>query len=215
MLEWATGYFEKKGVPNPRLSIEWLLADLLQIKRLELYLQYDRPLSSGELNRLRPMVKRRSDHEPLQYITGSTDFLDCRIEVGPEVLIPRSETEQLVELLLNREKTRYNQPLKLLDIGTGSGCIPISISKKLDEWNCYGMDISIEALQLAKKNAEQNRVTVHFYESDIFDSGTFGTIGEQNFDLITSNPPYIPPDEVDTLDREVREFEPDSALYLE
>ncbi|MEX2435299.1 MAG: peptide chain release factor N(5)-glutamine methyltransferase, partial [Balneolaceae bacterium] len=97
MLEWATDYFEEKGVSSSRLSIEWILADVLEIKRLDIYLQFDRPLSEDELNKIRPLVKRRAQHEPLQYITGQTDFINSVIKVSPGVLIPRVETEQLVE----------------------------------------------------------------------------------------------------------------------
>src|SRR6056297_348266 len=106
MLEWATDFFEEKDINSPRFSIEWLLAHVLDVKRLDLYLMYDRPLSSEELDTLRPLVKRRSQHEPLQYITGETDFHNVKIKVKPGVLIPRQETEQLVDLILKENKTR-------------------------------------------------------------------------------------------------------------
>ena len=126
MLEWATGYFRQKEVESPRLSIEWLLAHILDIKRLDLYLSYNRPLSPDELERLRPLVKRRAEHEPLQYITGSTEFLHTRIEVNNSVLIPRPETEQLTENILSAHPNE--PPLKVLDVGTGSGCIAIALA---------------------------------------------------------------------------------------
>ena len=101
MLEWGTEYFKERGIPDPRLSIEWLLAETLQVKRLDLYLKFDRPLSQSELNDIRPLVKKRARHEPLQYILGYTHFMNARISVTPDVLIPRIETEQLVEILLD------------------------------------------------------------------------------------------------------------------
>src|SRR5699024_8439922 len=115
MLEWATDYFEQKNIPDQRHSIEWLLAETLSIKRLDLYLKFDRPLSPGELNRLRPMVKRRAKHEPLQYIIGFTDFMNARISVNEDVLIPRIETEQLVELILDRHPAAENPSSSVLD----------------------------------------------------------------------------------------------------
>jgi release factor glutamine methyltransferase len=101
MLKWGTGYFEKRTIPDPRHSIEWLLADILHVKRLDLYLSYNRPLAPSELDQLRPLIKRRAKHEPLQYITGSSEFLNTQITVSPDVLIPRIETEQLTEIILD------------------------------------------------------------------------------------------------------------------
>ncbi len=167
MLEWATGYFESKEIPDPRLSIEWILADILGIKRLDLYLQFDRPLSQDELNAIRPLVKRRSEFEPLQYITGSAQFLNATIGVNRDVLIPRIETEQLVDLLLSDFEAKKNQPIHLLDIGTGSGCIPIAIKKEFPDWHCYGLDLSKNALDVASSNAELNQTEVSFFRADL------------------------------------------------
>ena len=138
LLEWGTGYFDKKGIKNSRLSIEWLLADVLKIKRLNLYLVFDRPVSEGELQLIKPMIKRRAAHEPLQYITGETDFLNARIKVTPDVLIPRPETEELVDKVLNNHNTE--KELKVLDIGTGSGCIPIALKIKNRHWKIIGLN---------------------------------------------------------------------------
>lgn len=210
MLEWATDFFEEKEIRSPRYSIEWLLSDVLNVKRLDLYLMYDRPLSSEELDILRPMVKRRSMHEPLQYITGETDFLNVKIRVEPGVLIPRQETEQLVDLILKENKGK--EKLNILDIGTGSGCIPVSIKKEKPEWNVYGTDISEKALEIAQANADYNEVEVTFFKDDLFDTSQ---IQSAFFDVIVSNPPYIEPDEKNTLDKEVLEFEPELALFCE
>ncbi|MFP8490182.1 peptide chain release factor N(5)-glutamine methyltransferase [Gracilimonas sp. Q87] len=210
MLEWATDFFEEKEVRSPRYSIEWLLADVLNVKRLDLYLMYDRPLSSEELDTLRPLVKRRSLHEPLQYISGESDFLNVKIKVEPGVLIPRQETEQLVDLILKENKEKEN--LKILDIGTGSGCIPVSIKKEKPEWDVYATDISEKALEIAKSNAEYNEVEVTYFCDDLFEPSQ---IQSDFFDVIVSNPPYIEPDEKSTLDKEVLEFEPELALFCE
>lgn len=213
MLEWSTAFFKKKSVPGPRLSIEWLLSDVLGIKRLDLYLNYDRPLSQDELDRLRPLVKRRSEHEPLQYILGSTDFLQCEIAVDRRVLIPRPETEQLVEILLHSTLPEKESPFSLLDIGTGSGCIPISISKERPSWKCSGLDVSEQALELARENAIRNETDVTFFQQNLFDLTGAGDLPEKDYDLIISNPPYIEPDEKDSLEPQVVQFEPEQALF--
>src|SRR5690554_505403 len=165
MLEWATAYFEKNAIKSPRMSIEWLLAHILSIKRLDLYLNYDRPLTDAELAQLRPLVKRRAMHEPLQYIVGETDFHHAKIKVEPGVLIPRQETEQLVEIILENHKEDF---FRVIDLGTGSGCIPIALKMERSGWELNGTDISEKALSIAKKNAALNSVDVNFFMDDIF-----------------------------------------------
>lgn len=211
MLKWATSYFKDKGVRNPRFSIEWLLAHLLNVKRLDIYLMYDRPLAEEELAELRSLVKRRALHEPLQYITGSTDFLNTNIKVAPGVLIPRMETEQLVEMILSRHT--FSKKYSVLDIGTGSGCIPIALKKNRGEWDMYATDISEEALLLAEENAKSNNTEITFFKDNLFESTAFSN--DQVFNLIISNPPYILEDEKDMLDKEVKGFEPATALFCE
>ncbi|WP_340104076.1 peptide chain release factor N(5)-glutamine methyltransferase [Rhodohalobacter sp. 8-1] len=212
MLEWATEYFKKKHVPDPRHSIEWLLADVLGCKRLDLYLQYERPLSPDELDRIRPLVKRRADHEPLQYITGSTNFMGCHIEVNPSVLIPRIETEQLVELLLESTSDLEHSPVTLLDIGSGSGCIPIAIKKFRPAWTCHGIDISGDALSLSEKNAAANDVDIQFDKGDLFNLDQVSK-PSRGWDIIISNPPYIGPEEKPSLEKQVTDYEPGLALF--
>lgn len=215
MLEWATEYFEEKNIPDPRHSIEWLLAETLDIKRLDLYLKYDRPLSPGELEKLRPMVKRRAQHEPLQYIIGFTDFMNARISVDPSVLIPRIETEQLVEIILDRHSgsQSHKESLNVLDIGTGSGCIPIALKMERPDWNLWGIDISEKALQTARQNAQQNEVDISFKKGNIFEPKSIPVNAQ--FDVIVSNPPYITPEEKTTLEPQVYQFEPSEALFTE
>lgn len=209
MLEWATEYFESKGVNNPRLSIEWLLAHELDKKRLDLYLIFDKPLSSEVLENLRPLIKRRSNHEPLQYIIGETDFYGLPFKVQPGVLIPRQETEQLIELVLNEYS--QNTSKKLLDIGTGSGCIPVTIKKKRNNWDISAFDVSVDALDIARENATLNNVEIDFYKDDLLNPSI--TMEKGNFDIIISNPPYILNSEKNSIDEEVKNFEPEIALF--
>lgn len=210
MLEWATEFFQERNVEDPRLSIEWLLSEVLQVKRLDLYLQYDRPLASAELDRLRSLVKRRAKHEPLQYITGSTQFMDVKIHVDQSVLIPRIETEQLTDILLEQTNSDKIKKIRLLDLGTGSGCIPIAIKKRRAEWYCFGIDISDHAIELARKNAQTNQVDVRFEVQDIIEF-TSGSAGE--WDIIISNPPYITESEKEELHEQVIKYEPHQALF--
>jgi len=208
MLEWATAYFEEKGVTNPRLSIEWLLSDLLGVKRLDLYLQFDRPLTTDQLAKLREWVLKRGKKEPLQYITGSTDFYRCKIAVDKRVLIPRPETEELVELILTENQ---GNTLTLVDFGTGSGCIAIAVKKARPSWNVVGVDIDGEALDLARKNALTNEVEIEWVEGDMLSASML--FEGRNIDIVVSNPPYILPSESESLESEVRDFEPSVALF--
>lgn len=211
MLKWTTSYFDEKKVPSPRLSIEWLLANVMGKKRLDLYLCYDQPLTSEELAQLRPLVKRRAEHEPLQYILGETEFYQARIKVNPSVLIPRPETEELVDIMLKRHDALSSK--NVLDIGTGSGCIPIALKLNRPSWKVSAFDISDDALSLAKENAILNEVEVSFWRDDIFGPSAGGDAGK--FDLIISNPPYINRNEMEALDDEVKKFEPHLALFCE
>src|SRR5699024_7910869 len=194
-------------------SIEWLLAETLGIKRLDLYLKYDRPLSPDELDHLRPLVKRRAQHEPLQYIIGFTDFMNARINVSEEVLIPRIETEQLVEVILHNHPSAEYPTRSVLDIGTGSGCIPIALKMERPDWQVSALDISADALRVARTNAEQNGADITFLEEDIFSPASIEVASP--LDLIVSNPPYIGPDEKETLEPQVRDFEPWQALFTD
>lgn len=215
MIEWATDYFRQQDVPSPRLSIEWLLSHVLDVRRLELYLIFDRPLTDNELSQLREMVKQRAAHEPLQYICGTCSFLDCTLEVNPSVLIPRQETEQMVHLFLESQRDSNPEHPVLLDIGTGSGCIPISIQNQHPDWQCHGIDLSEQALQTARRNAELNGSSTRFHSCDLMtltrESAPFPT----PVNWILSNPPYIYPAEAKQMEREVLDYEPERALFDE
>lgn len=213
MLEWGTEYFKKKQIPDPRHSIEWLLAETLEIKRLDLYLKYDRPLSQSELDTIRPLVKRRASHEPLQYIVGFTDFMEARIRVTPDVLIPRMETEHLCEIILDDHESDEEEVLRVLDIGTGSGCIPIALKMKRRAWKIEALDVSEDALNIARDNARENKTEITFRRADILAWRELEF--DHEFDVVVSNPPYVLPKEKETLQKQVTEHEPALALFFE
>lgn len=204
LLRWTTDYFTEKGIDNPRLDAELLLTHVLELDRVGLYLNFERPLNASELDTIRPLVKRRGQREPLQYLIGHTEFWSLPFEVTPAVLIPRADTEILVEEALNRA----GETGELLDVGTGSGAIAISLASELADWKVTGLDISTEALAVAGRNAEKNGVAgqVQFVYGDL------AQLPQQQYDLIVSNPPYIAQAEWDELMPEVRCFEPRVAL---
>lgn len=210
MLEWATAYLGDKAVPSPRLSIEWILSHILACKRLDLYLKFDRPISPEELSAIKPLLLRRAKHEPLQYITGSTDFFGLELQTRPCALIPRPETEQLVEIVLEHHDAKS---MRVLDLGTGSGCIPIALKHERPDWQLCGSDISREALELAALNASRHELEVSFVEHDFFEADWNSEEYPAPFDLIVSNPPYIPQAEYENIEEQVRAYEPDIALF--
>ena len=207
LLRWTTGYFSDKGIETPRLDAELLLGHGLGLDRVGVYLNYDRPLNTAELDRLRPLTKRRGHREPLQYLTGRTEFWSRELKVTPAVLIPRPDTEILVEEAVKRAAGEG----VLLDVGTGSGAIVISLAGELPDWQLYGLDISPEALEIARFNLEKHQLAerVRLLE------GSLAELPRQQYDLIVSNPPYIAPEEWDALMPEVRCFEPRVALLAE
>lgn len=207
LLQWGTIFFSDKKIESPRLNIELLICSVLNIERIELYLQFDRPLKQDELAELRQKVIKRASGYPLQYIVGFSNFLGYKIKVNESGLIPRPETEILVNSVV--ENTDKNKKLKILDIGTGSGCIAIALAKKLPNSEITAIDISIDALNLAKENSILNNVTnVKFIRHNIFE----GIILNEKYDIICSNPPYISKNEYLTLETTVRKYEPKIAL---
>ena len=206
LIEWAESYFEKKSFEKPRAEIEWLLCSLLDCERLDLYLRYDEPLSKSQLETLRGWVKRRLTKEPLQYITGACEFYGREFIITPDVLIPRPETERLIDIALTRLNA-VKSP-KILDIGTGSGCIAITMAKERPDAKVVGVDNSIKALMIAERNSIHLEVTEYsFIEMNILKSTPKGM-----FDLLISNPPYISKKEIPELMKDVIGFEPESAL---
>ncbi|PIP59806.1 MAG: peptide chain release factor N(5)-glutamine methyltransferase [Verrucomicrobia bacterium CG_4_10_14_3_um_filter_43_23] len=206
ILRKTTDFFSKKGIPNPRLEAEWIIAHGLGVDRLNLYLQFDRVLTEPEVQKLRAMTVRRGNREPLQYIIGEVDFCDIRLKVDKRALIPRPETEELVTLLT--EKELANAPKRILDLGCGTGAIAIALAKNFPDAEVVAIDASPDSLALAKENAALNGLEkrVSFVLSDWFQevSGLF--------DCIVSNPPYLTENEWRTAQPEVKDFEPYSAL---
>lgn len=205
-------FFEQRGVESPRLNIELLLAHLLKKKRLELYLEFERELDAATLEKLREMVKRRAAGEPLQYITGVAEFCGLEFLVDKRVLIPRPETELLVEIVLERLKAGGPavRPYRIVDVGTGSGCIAVTLAKKLPEAEIFAVDASPEALEVARANAIRHKVenNIGFLCSDLLQ-----TLSDSfQADVIVSNPPYVAAGELAELPKEVRDFEPVRAF---
>jgi release factor glutamine methyltransferase len=209
LLTWAGEYLAEKGFDETRLHAELLLAHVLGLSRLDLYLQFDRPLISGELGRFKALFRRRLAHEPLQYILGETEFMGCRLEVDSQVLIPRPETEQLVETAIGIARGTGGTGLEILDCGTGSGNIAIAMARMLPASAITACDVSPGALAVARRNAERNgTANVSFEESDLFGECLPG----RSFDMIVANPPYVSAEEYAGLQAEVREFEPRIAV---
>jgi release factor glutamine methyltransferase len=211
ILNTTTDYFTRKNISAPRLNAERLLSHLLQLERIQLYLQFDRSLSADEVSRFRLLVERRAKREPLQYIIGRTEFMGLVFLVHPAVLIPRPETEILVERTLDLKSKFGRQEITICDLGTGSGCIAVALAKLWPGCYIYATDISDEALQLAQKNAELNGVTgqISFIKHDIFQAESLAV---KNIDILVSNPPYISVEELPGLDEEIRRYEPENAL---
>jgi release factor glutamine methyltransferase len=208
-IQKSTDFLAKKGVDSPRLQSELLLAYVLRTPRLKLYLDFARNLSEAETTALRELVQRRGNREPLQHILGTASFCGLEIKVNPHVLVPRPETELLAECgwkflnSLNREST-------FLDFGTGSGCIAIALCHHTKLARGWALDQSPEALAVAAENASRHSTaeSLTFIESHAFQS----LDPSLRFDLIISNPPYIPSAEIETLQEEVRDFDPRAAL---
>ena len=212
IVQWAVPFLTQKGLPNARFDAETLIAYALGLDRLKVYLQFDRPLDPEELSKIRELMKRRARHEPIQYIIGKKEFFGLPIKVSPSVLIPRPETELLVEKALEYLKMVPEKDRLVLDLGTGSGCIGLSIVKSLD-CRVWAVDISEKALEMARENALSLGVEdrVEWRKGDWF-SALLPTDPSQ-FCLVVSNPPYIANEEEAELAKEIRDFEPREALF--
>ncbi len=207
ILNKTTTFFQHKGVPDPRLDAQYILAHGLKMNRMDLYLNFDKPLSERELDALRPLVARRAKREPLQHIVGNTSFRGHEIRCDRRALIPRPETESLIDLLKERLSGKENP--HIADIGTGSGAIAIAAVKEIPGASVVATDISKEALSLAKENAQINEAAVEFLEGNLLHA----LPAAETFDAIVSNPPYIPDAEKEKLQPEVRDFDPALALF--
>jgi len=213
LLKKSRIFLEKKGIREAKRSAELLLCHALQCKRIDLFLRFDQPLREDELAIYRQLLRRRLKHEPIQYITGTTEFYGMEFHVSPDVLIPRPETEHLVERSLDEIKLQFltNSNLRILDIGTGSGIIPVVLAAQNRALRFLAIDISEAALHSAQRNAEIHEVKdcIEFMNLDVF-SNDILDLGNA-FHLIVSNPPYIAKNELFALQPEVRDFEPHVA----
>jgi len=206
IIKWGEEYFKLKGFENPKQEIEWLLCDLLQLKRIDLYLKFEDIINKSKLKKLKNWIKRRIEREPLQYITGKVEFYGLKFISTPQALIPRPETERLVDITINSLK-KIPEP-KILEIGTGSGCVSIAVSNKKPRANILSLDISKNALELAEINAKSNNCkNINFLEMDFLNE-----IPDGRFDILISNPPYIPQKEIENIMPEVKNYEPRIAL---
>lgn len=203
LLEKTTRYFTDHGVPSPRLTIELMLADALGKTRMQLYLEYDQAVPDAALEKLRPLVKRRADGEPLEYVLGHTTFAGHKIGVCPDVLIPRPDTEILLEEII---KLIDPAGLPVLDVGTGSGILALALARKFPALEIVAVDISPAALAQARQNLA-GAASVRLLESDLLADASLPA----RFQLIVANLPYIPSGDMPTLQREVR-HEPKLAL---
>lgn len=215
ILRRSTEYLEARGVESARLNAELILSHVLHQPRLRLYLEFDRVVGAPETAAARDLVRRRGRREPLQHLTGTTAFLGHELRVGPEVLIPRPETERLAQLAIERLR-RPDAPAtpRVLDFGTGSGCLAIAIAAAIPAAEVHALDLSVPALDLARENARPlgtDRIAFHCGDgfAALPDRG-----GEprRGFDLLVANPPYIPTADIGSLDPEVRDHEPRLAL---
>jgi release factor glutamine methyltransferase len=212
LLKWTESYFNSHGIDSPRMTAEILLAHTLRTTRINLYIQHEKPLSSSELLQFKTLIKRRINREPVAYITGSKEFWSMDFTVTRDVLIPRPDTECIVEAVLALLPDQHPiQPQKIIDLGTGSGAIIISLASERPRHVYFATDRSAAAAILARKNAAKHGLsnTIHFFCSDWFDAIHQN---KQTFDIIVSNPPYIPTDIISTLDPEISRYEPPMAL---
>lgn len=209
LLTWTTDDLRERGLESPRLSAELLLGHVLDKTRLELLIDLERPLQAPELDRFRELLRRRRRGEPTAYLVGQREFYGVPIGVDARVLIPRPDTETLVDVALTRTQHRADRG-EALDLCTGSGCVAVAFALARRGWHVSGVDIAADALCVARENAARNRLgdELTFELGDLFGSLT----PERRFALILANPPYIPTDELAQLDVGIRDFEPRLAL---
>jgi len=212
LIQWATSYFDSHHIDSPRTTAEVLLAHALSVKRIDLYLRYDQPLNSDELNRFKTLIKRRLDREPVAYILGCKEFWSMGLEVNRKVLIPRPETECLVERALASLAADSNAGCKsILELGTGSGAVIVALASENPRHSYLGTDISSDAVRVARRNAIRYGLgaKIHFVVADWF-APIDVTSGR--FDLIVSNPPYVRSKDLKQLQPEIHVYEPAEAL---
>ena len=221
LLNWTAEYFTKSGIDSPRLSAELLLSHVVGLKRIELYTQFDKPVTKHQLDRLHDLVKRAVQNEPIAYLIGKTEFYSLELDITPDCMIPRPETELLVERAIEFLRSRTDrQPAVSLsnpfvcDLCTGSACIAIAIAKNFPNAHIIATDISDAALNIAAKNVEKYQLgdRIKLLHGDLFDP-LVPQLDVEKFDLIVCNPPYVSAPEFEKLGKNVKDYEPKLALF--
>ena len=213
LLNWVTQYLTDKGIESPRLSAELLLSFVLGLKRIELYTQYDTPVSKRDLDKLHMLVKRAGQNEPIAYLVGKTEFYSMEMDVTQDCLIPRPETELLVQRAIEFLRTREGTQ-SVCDLCTGCGCIAVAIAKNFPDAQIIANDISDQALSIASRNIEKHHLTenIKLLSGDLFEP-IIPYLDAGKFDLIVCNPPYVSTIEYEMLDKNVKDYEPRLALF--
>jgi len=213
LLAWITDYLTQNSVDAPRLSAELLLSHVLGLRRIELYTQFDRAVDKEHLDRLHGLVKRAGRHEPVAYLVGKTEFYSIELEVVPDCLIPRPETELLVQRAIEFLRTRSG-PQHVCDVCTGCGCIAVAVAKNFPQAHVIATDISDKALAVAARNIEKHQLQdrIELLCGDLFEP-LVPHLDVTQWDLIACNPPYVSTAEYETLDKNVKDYEPRLALW--
>lgn len=210
LLEDAVQRLTGAGIESPRRNAEWLLSEILSTGRAGIYGDLSATVDDERAVRFKGMLQRRLAHEPLQYILGFTEFFGLRLVVTPDVLIPRPETEELVESAL--QCLQGSTAPRVLDVGTGSGCIALAVKAARPDATVYACDVSAAALEVARRNAAEHELAVTFLEVDALGEDFAASVPDQ-FNLLVSNPPYVTEDEAAELPADVRSYEPHLALF--
>jgi len=213
LLDWMVPYLQEKNIEAPRLTAEMLISFALGMKRIELYMHFDKVLEPDTLSTLRELVKRCAENEPVQYIVGSCEFYSLTLKVSPECLIPRPETELLVARAIEFLRTRKNAQT-VCDLCTGSGCIAVAIAKNFKNAKIFATDICDKALTIAAENVNRYNLAdkIELLCGDLFEP-VIRQIDAEQFDLITANPPYVTTEQMKQLDDNVKKYEPNIALH--
>jgi len=221
LLNWISEYLANKGIDSPRLSAELLLSGVLELKRIELYTQFDKLVTKQQLDKLHDLVRRAGQNEPVAYLIGKTEFYSLELNITADCMIPRPETELLVQRAIEFLRTRP-VPVLVCDLCTGSGCIAVAIAKNFPDARLIATDISDAALNVAAGNVEKHQLKnrIKLLHGDLFDPimpqldvDKLVPDSERGFDLIVCNPPYVSAAEYEKLDKNVKDYEPKSALF--
>jgi release factor glutamine methyltransferase len=214
LCDWGAAALDRAGREEPHRTATWLLVDVLECRRIDLHLDPDVPVDPEARDTFAEMICRRAEGEPLQHILGYDEFYGLRLRVTPDVLIPRPETEEVVEHALDLLES--TDAPRILDAGTGSGCIALALAAERPDAEVAAFDVSEDALAVARDNADRLGLAVTWFQADLLDEDVVGRVEEQGaggVDLLVSNPPYIPDEEADGLPEVVRDYDPPVALF--